>query len=242
MKKKNKKEVRSWIPNGKDASLASQEAFNTIRTNLRFSHPEGDKAMVVGVTSSFPTEGKSYCSINMAYSIARSGSKVLLMEGDLRKPTLAYKMKMRSQSAKGLTDLLCGMTNVKEAIVKSSLHENLDVMFSGNVPPNPQELLGSNRMQKLVEALCGAYDYLIIDLPPVMSVSDALSLSNVLDGVVLVVREKVSQKRLLKDSIRQLQYAGIKIFGFAYNDVDLQNNSYYGKYYGYGYYSESQSK
>lgn len=240
--KKNKKEVRSWIPNGKDAALSSQEAFNTVRTNLRFSHPDKETAMVIGVTSSFPTEGKSYCSINIAYSIARSGSKVLLMEGDLRKPTLAYKMKMRGAGNKGLTDLLCGLSNVKEAIVKSSLHENLDVMFSGNVPPNPQELLGSNRMQKLVEALSGAYDYLIIDLPPVMSVSDALSLSNVLDGVALVVREKVSQKRLLKDSIRQLQYAGIKIFGFVYNDVDIEKNSYYGKYYGYGYYSESQNK
>lgn len=240
--KKNKKEVRSWIPNGKDAALSSQEAFNTVRTNLRFSQPDKETAMIIGVTSSFPTEGKSYCSINIAYSIARSGSKVLLMEGDLRKPTLAYKLKMRSSGNKGLTDLLCGMSNVKEAIVRSPLHENLDVMFSGNVPPNPQELLGSNRMQKLVEALSGAYDYLIIDLPPVMSVSDALSLSNVLDGVALVVREKVSQKRLLKDSIRQLQYAGIKIFGFVYNDVDIEKNSYYGKYYGYGYYSESQNK
>lgn len=240
--KKNKKEVRSWIPNGKDAALSSQEAFNTVRTNLRFSQPDKETAMIIGVTSSFPTEGKSYCSINIAYSIARSGSKVLLMEGDLRKPTLAYKLKMRSSGNKGLTDLLCGMSNVKEAIVRSPLHENLDVMFSGNVPPNPQELLGSNRMQKLTEALSGAYDYLVIDLPPVMSVSDALSLSNVLDGVVLIVREKVSQKRLLKDSIRQLQYAGIKIFGFVYNDVDIEKNSYYGKYYGYGYYSESQNK
>ena len=240
--KKNKKEARSWIPNGKDASVVSQEAFNTIRTNLRFSTVEKEGANIVGVTSSFPAEGKSYCSINIAYSIARSGSKVLLMEGDLRKPTLAYKLKMRTTGTKGLTDLLCGLTNVKEAIIKSTLHENMDVMFSGNVPPNPQELLGSNRMQKLVEALSGAYDYVIIDLPPVMSVSDALSLSKCLDGVVVVVREKVSQKRILKDSIKQLQHAGIKIFGFVYNDVNIEKNSYYGKYYGYGYYSNSQSK
>ena len=236
--KSSKKDVRSWIPNGKDASLNTQEAFNTIRTNLRFSHTDKEGAMVIGITSSFPTEGKSYCSINIAYSIARSGSKVLLIEGDLRKPTLAYKMKIRSVGNKGLTDLLCGMTNVKEAITTSSLHENLDVMFSGNVPPNPQELLGSNRMKKLIEALSGAYDYLIIDLPPIVSVSDTLSLSSVLDGVVLVVREKVSQKRLLKDSIRQLKYADIKIFGFVYNDSNMEKNSYYGKY--YGYYSDSQ--
>ena len=236
--KSSKKDVRSWIPNGKDASLNTQEAFNTIRTNLRFSHTDKEGAMVIGITSSFPTEGKSYCSINIAYSIARSGSKVLLIEGDLRKPTLAYKMMMRSVGNKGLTDLLCGMTNVKEAITTSSLHENLDVMFSGNVPPNPQELLGSNRMKKLIEALSGAYDYLIIDLPPIVSVSDTLSLSSVLDGVVLVVREKVSQKRLLKDSIRQLKYADIKIFGFVYNDSNMEKNSYYGKY--YGYYSDSQ--
>ena len=237
--KSNKKEVRSWIPNGKEASVMSQEAFNTIRTNLRFSCVEKEGANVVGVTSSFPAEGKSYCSINIAYSIARSGSKVLLMEGDLRKHTLGYKMKMRTSGTKGLTDLLCGMVNVKEAIVKSNLHENLDVMFSGNVPPNPQELLGSNRMVKLIEALSGAYDYIIIDLPPVMSVSDALSLSKCLDGAVVVVREKVSQKRILKDSIKQLQYAGIKVFGFVYNDVNIEKNSYYGKY-GYGYYSSSQ--
>ena len=173
--KKNKKDVRSWVPNGKDASVMSQESFNTIRTNLRFSTVDKEGANVIGVTSSFPAEGKSYCSINIAYSIARSGSKVLLLEGDLRKPTLSYKLKMRTNGIKGLTDLLCGLTNVKEAIVKSNLHENLDVMFSGNVPPNPQELLGSNRMVKLVEALSSAYDYIIIDLPPVISVSDALS-------------------------------------------------------------------
>lgn len=237
--KKNKKDVRSWIPNGKDASVISQESFNTIRTNLRFSTVDKEGANVIGVTSSFPAEGKSYCSINIAYSIARSGSKVLLLEGDLRKPTLSYKMKMRTNGIKGLTDLLCGLTNVKEAIAKSNLHENLDVMFSGNVPPNPQELLGSNRMVKLVEALSSAYDYIIIDLPPVISVSDALSLSNCLDGVVVVVRENVSQKRILKDSVKQLQHAGIKIFGFVYNDVNVSKNTYYGKYYGYGYYTNS---
>ena len=237
--KKNKKDVRSWIPNGKDASVMSQESFNTIRTNLRFSTVDKEGANVIGVTSSFPAEGKSYCSINIAYSIARSGSKVLLVEGDLRNPTLSYKMKMRTNGIKGLTDLLCGLTNVKEAIAKSNLHENLDVMFSGNVPPNPQELLGSNRMVKLVEALSSAYDYIIIDLPPVISVSDALSLSNCLDGVVVVVRENVSQKRILKDSVKQLQHAGIKIFGFVYNDVNVSKNTYYGKYYGYGYYTNS---
>ena len=112
-------------------------------------------------------------------------------------------------------------------------------MFSGNVPPNPQELLGSNRMVKLVEALSSAYDYIIIDLPPVISVSDVLSLSNCLDGVVVVVRENISQKRILKDSVKQLQHAGIKIFGFVYNDVNVSKNTYYGKYYGYGYYTNS---
>ena len=237
--KKNKKDVRSWVPNGKDASVMSQESFNTIRTNLRFSTVDKEGANVIGVTSSFPAEGKSYCSINIAYSIARSESKVLLVEGDLRNPALSYKLKMRTNGIKGLTDLLCGLTNVKEAIAKSNLHENLDVMFSGNVPPNPQELLGSNRMVKLVEALSSAYDYIIIDLPPVISVSDALSLSNCLDGVVVVVRENVSQKRILKDSVKQLQHAGIKIFGFVYNDVNVSKNTYYGKYYGYGYYSNS---
>ena len=146
---------------------------------------------------------------------------------------------MRTNGIKGLTDLLCGLTNVKEAIAKSNLHENIDVMFSGNVPPNPQELLGSNRMVKLVEALSSAYDYIIIDLPPVISVSDALSLSNCLDGVLVVVRENVSQKRVLKDSVKQLKHAGIKIFGFVYNDVNVSKNTYYGKYYGYGYYSNS---
>ena len=237
--KKNKKEARSWIPNGKDASVMTQESFNTIRTNLRFSTVDKEGANVIGVTSSFPAEGKSYCSINIAYSIARSGSRVLLMEGDLRKPTLAYKLKMRGNAAKGLTDLLCGMTNVKEAIIKSNLHENLDVMFSGDVPPNPQELLGSNRMLKLVEALSNAYDYIIIDLPPVISVSDALSLAGCLDGVVVVVRENVSQKRILKESVKQIQYAGIKILGFIFNDVNIEKNTYYGKYYGYGYYTSS---
>ena len=237
--KKNKKEARSWIPNGKDASVMTQESFNTIRTNLRFSTVDKEGANVIGVTSSFPAEGKSYCSINIAYSIARSGSRVLLMEGDLRKPTLAYKLKMRGNAVKGLTDLLCGMTNVKEAIIKSNLHENLDVMFSGDVPPNPQELLGSNRMLKLVEALSNAYDYIIIDLPPVISVSDALSLAGCLDGVVVVVRENVSQKRILKESVKQIQYAGIKILGFVFNDVNIEKNTYYGKYYGYGYYTSS---
>lgn len=237
MKRNSKKESRTFIPNGKDASVMSQESFNTIRTNLRFSQVDKEGANVIGITSSFPAEGKSYCSINIAYSIAKSGSRVLLMEGDLRKPSLGYKLMMRSASIKGLTDLLCGMTNVKEAVIKSNLHENLDLILSGKLPPNPQELLGSNRMVKLVEALSKAYDYIIVDLPPVISVSDTLSLSNCLDGVVLVVREKMSQKRILKDSVKQLKHAGIKVFGFVFNDVSFNKNGYYNKYYGYGYYN-----
>lgn len=239
--KKNKKEARSWIPNGKEASVTTQEAFNTVRTNLRFSTVDKQGANVVGVTSSLPAEGKSYCSINIAFSIARSGMKVLLLEGDLRKPTLAYKMKMRS-SVKGLTDLLCGLTNVKEAIIKSNLHENLDIMFSGDVPPNPQELLGSVRMQKLIEALSQAYDYIIIDFPPIISVSDTLSLANSLDGVIMVVREGQGQKRILKDCLKQIKFAGIKILGFVYNGADFEKSGYYGKYYGYGYYNSNNRK
>ena len=220
-------------PNGPEMSFVSTEAFNTIRTNLRFSRTSENEASVIAITSSTPNDGKSYVAINTAYSLAKSGLKVLLMDGDLRKPTIAKKLNMKN--VQGLTELILGMAKFKDVIVKNVFNESLDILMSGTIPPNPSELLSSDEMKDIVRNLKSKYDYIIVDMPPVESVIDTIALAEVLDGVVMVVRHNLTRRSTLKESLRQLDFAGIKILGFVYNGYEIENRYYYNNY-SYRYY------
>lgn len=227
-------------------SFAATEAYKLLRTNLMFTLPDEQKCRIVGITSSARGEGKSTTAINLSYTLAETGKKVLLLDTDLRLPSIAKKLEIKS--APGLTNVLAGTVDISSAICKSEQFKNWDILPSGDVPPNPTELLGSSQMKTLMEKFADNYDFIIVDLPPVNIVSDALIVSPLLDGMVIVVRENFAEHRELKNCKRLLGMSNVNVLGFVINMAAEDKSSYgkykrqryYRKYYkSYGYYSSS---
>lgn len=225
---------------GENLSFEASEAFKLLRTNVMFSMTEAG-SKVVGVVSSTRHEGKTTTSINLAYSMAQAGKTVLLIDSDMRLPKIAGHLKL--ESVPGFSDVLAGMTEGRLPIQKSGLLDKLFVLTSGSIPPNPSELLGSKSCQNVFARLKEAFDYIIVDLPPIGIVSDALMLSGICDGYLFVVRNGYSGKREVADCVTQLSYIGAKVLGFvlSFADADSKGYShrygnYKGKYYGKGRY------
>ncbi len=228
---------------GTNLNFAASEAYKLLRANLLFSLPDNDdKCKIFGITSSMPSEGKSTTAVNLALSIAEARKRVLLIEGDMRLPVMSKRLEIRR--APGLSNLLAGLCTDKEAVCESGLSNNLFVIVGGDIPPNPSELLGSDRMAKLVEALAPGFDYIIFDLPPLTSVSDGLVLSKLLDGMIVVVRRDYCDQQSLAETVRQLEFQKIKILGFVLTRSETGKKVYkkykksgynYGYNYGYGY-------
>ena len=211
----------------KNLEFTATEQYKLLRTNLDFTLPEGVKCPVIGVTSSMRGEGKSTTAVNLSYVLAEKGSKVLLIDGDLRIPSVAKKMGI--QSSPGLTDVLMGKNSHSIKEFKSSILDTWYIMPSGDIPPNPSELLGSKRMATALEQLKEAFDYIIIDLPPVNIVSDALSISNLISGMIIVVREEYTEKKEVERCFRQLKLSNVNILGCVMNESKSSRGSY-GKY------------
>ncbi len=218
---------------GPHLNFAATEAYKLLRTNLMFSFPDEGVGHVIGVTSAVQAEGKSSTSCNAAYALAEAGCRVLLLEADLRKPTIGSKLGIARTP--GLTNLLVSREDYRETIQKSAHAPKLDILASGDIPPNPSELLASNRMAGFIEQLKTQYDYIIMDLPPVTAVSDALAVSKFLDGVVMVVRDGMSDQQMLSEALRQLEMVDVRVLGFVYRDTD-SNGKKYGKRYSKKYY------
>ena len=201
-------------------SFASKEAFKRLRANtlLVLSENKNENGVIIGVSSSTPTEGKSLVSINLAYSLAELGSKVLLIDADMRRSSIHHKLGMGLSP--GLSELVSVTNSVETAIQKYQSSVNgisFDVIPGGTIPNNPSELLSSERMSKLLLAVKGAYDYIILDLPPVGAVIDAVSVGRNIDGMVFVVRENYCPVSAFDDAINQLRFSGIKIIGLVVN-------------------------
>ena len=213
-------------------SFAAAEAYKLLRTNLDFSIPDGKGAKIIGVTSALRGEGKSTTSVNIAYTMAQTAEKVLLIECDLRLPTLAKRIRVKARP--GLSNLLVGQCNGNEALQKSGLLPNLWVMTAGDIPPNPAELLGSDNMAVTLKAVSEVFDVIIVDLPPVTAVSDAVIVSKLVDGMVVVVRQEYCDRAAVEEAVRQLRFVEAKILGFVMTGADTQSKNYkrYGKVYG----------
>lgn len=209
---------------GPNLSFAAMESYKLLRTNIMFSFPDEGQCRVIGVTSAVQTEGKSSTVCNIAYAMAEAGARVLLLDADLRRPSVASKLELNH--APGLTNLLVARGSYRKVVQHCALVPDMDVITSGDTPPNPSELLGSNRMAELIKELSQDYDYIVVDLPPVTVVSDSMSISKLLDGIVMVVRAGVSDHRLLKDALRQLEMVNARILGFVYRDAEGSNRSY----------------
>ena len=243
-KKQNVNEIDGKTLLTQKLSFAATEAYKLLRTNLMFTLPDEQKCRIVGITSSARGEGKSTTAINLSYTLAETGKKVLLLDIDLRLPSIAKKLEIKS--APGLTNVLAGTADISSSICKAEQFKNWDILPSGDVPPNPTELLGSSQMRTLIEKVSPNYDFIIVDLPPVNIVSDALVVSPLLDGMIIVVRENFAEHRELKNCKRLLDMANVNVLGFVINVAAEDKSSYgkykrqryYRKYYkSYGYYS-----
>lgn len=213
---------------GPNLSFAATEAYKLLRTNILFSFSDEGEGYVIGISSSIQSEGKSSTACNTAYALAEVGKSVLLLEADLRRPTIASKLGL--DKSPGLSNLLVTRRDYKEVLQQCPVCAGMHVLTSGNIPPNPSELLSSNRMEKLMQQLKADYDYIIFDLPPITAVSDALAVSKYLDGMIMVVRGGVSDRKMLAESMRQLEMVDVRMLGFVYRDTDSHRKGYGNRY------------
>ena len=213
---------------GPNLSFAATEAYKLLRTNIMFSFPEEGKGNVIGFSSAVQSEGKSSTACNTAYALAEAGKSVLLLECDLRKPTIASKLDLNRSP--GISNLLVTREDYKELVRHCTMAPGMDIITAGDIPPNPSELLSSNRMEQVMEQLRQDYDYIIADLPPVTVVADALSMSRFLDGIIVVVGAGLTDQKLLAEALRQLEMVDVRILGFAYRDTNNQGLKYGRRY------------
>ena len=217
-------------------SFAAREAFKRLRTNLALGFPEEEEACrLIGVTSPQPSDGKSTIAVNLAYSLAELGKKVLLIDADMRRSTLHEKLRVDKEP--GLSELLRNSNDIHATLKKyeGGSETSFDILTSGSTPGNPSELLNSKRMGTLLNTLAKSYAYIIVDLPPIGAVADAISIAREIDGMLVVIRENTCPRSLLADCMQQLNYAGANVLGFVVNGaLEGSGKKYqYDKKYGY---------
>ncbi len=206
----------------KRAPFAVVEAYKSIRTNLMFLLAQNN-GKVIALSSANAGEGKSTTSVNIAIAFAQLGGKVLLIDGDLRRSSIHKKMKLENDI--GLSNVLAGFNDLSEAIV--SVNQNLDVITSGQIPPNPSELLGSELFAQAMEKLKDEYNYIIIDTPPINVVTDALIVAPHTDGLVLIVRDGFTQNESIRRALDAAEFANINILGAIMNGADTKKSKRY---------------
>lgn len=217
---------------GGGISFAATEAYNLLRTKLQFSFASDEGCRVIGISSALSGEGKSLSAVNLAYSMSQLDKKVLLVDCDMRRPSLQAKLPI--SKTPGLSNYLSGLCSFDELFQNCGIkgeEEAFHVVSAGRNPPNPIELLSSARMSKLLNKLRSVYDYVILDLPPVGEVSDALAVAKETDGMLLVVRQDYCNRVVLNDTIRQFEFMDARILGVVCNCATKSGGSYNKKYY-----------
>lgn len=208
-----------------DKSSQISEQYRTIRTNIQFALSADQQIQTIVVTSSGPSEGKSTTAANLAVVLADSGQKVLLIDADMRKPTVHETFSLLNSN--GLSMVLTTKHSVLESIQPSGI-ENLTILTSGPKPPNPSELLGSARMDRVIEEARGHYDTIIFDMPPIVAVTDAQLMASRADGTILVVRENVTRKESLAKAKELLAMVQARVLGVVYNGIQkTKDQDYY---------------
>jgi capsular exopolysaccharide synthesis family protein len=216
----------------RDQPLAApSEAIRRLRTNLQFIDLANRPKSIV-ISSSIPGEGKSTIAINLAVSLADSGSRVILVDADLRRPSIAEYLGV--EGGVGLTTVLIGRAEVED-VVQPLGKTSLDVLPAGQIPPNPSELLGSVAMADLLEHLSGSYDMVLLDSPPLLPVTDGVVLSNLAGGALVVVGADRIHRPQLQQSLESLETAGAHFFGIVMNKIARREAASYAYGYGYGY-------
>ncbi len=204
------------------------EQYRTIRTNVQFSDVDKDIKSLL-ITSSEPEAGKSMTAANLAIVYGQQGIKTLLIDADMRKPTMHYTFRLENLT--GLSNALVDNTSFETVAISSDV-ENLDIIPSGPIPPNPSELLASNRFKELYEEAYEVYDMIIVDTPPIIAVTDAQIVANMLDGVIIVARSGQTEVEHLKQSVQLIEKVQGNLLGTVLNDVEKVNSGNYYYYYG----------
>ena len=207
------------------------EAFRNLKAAMSVSVPKKDGGVAIMTTSAYPEDGKTTVTANLALMFALSDAKVILVDADIRKGRVAKYFKRKS--APGLSDYLSGQNSLEEVVHHSHVNENLSYITCGTHSPKPYELLESEEMKNLLEELRKEYDYIIIDTPPVLLLSDALALAPITDGTALVCRHQVSYISDISRALNTLKFAKANILGVIVNDYKAPKTGKYG--YGYGY-------
>jgi capsular exopolysaccharide synthesis family protein len=207
------------------------EGFRTLRASISLT-PKSERFRVLAVTSTIPSEGKSLVASNLAIVMAQTGLRTLLVDADLRRPSVHKAYQLHSPT--GLSSYLTSEVDQLEPIVHKTEVPNLDVICCGAVPATPSELIGSKRMMDFLQAARGRYDRVVLDSPPISAVSDPLIIAAMADGVVFVTKFNKIRREHARKSIQRLQDAGIHIVGIVLNDIDFEGKDSY--YYSYYYY------
>ena len=207
------------------------EAYRFVRTNLNYMNPD-NPLQVIGITSTAEQEGKSTVSANLGKALSLDLDKVIIVDADLRKPMLNRFFDITGDS--GLSDYLSGDLKYED-IIKETGEDNLDIITTGPIPPNPAELLGSKKMKNLIKKLRKDYDKIIVDTPPVMPVSDPVILAPLIDGIILVVAANQTPIELLKKSKSMLDNVNANVIGTILNKYPADTGNKYSKdHYYYG--------
>ena len=223
---------------GGNISFAAAEAYKLLRTKLQFSFADEGDCRVIGISSALTGEGKSLTAANLAYSVSQLDKRVLLVDCDMRRSTLAEKLPIHQTP--GLSDFLSGQIQADRLLQMCGIKGEeaaFHAISAGSTPPNPMELLSSNRMSKMIELLRQRYDYIILDLPPVGEVGDALAVAKMTDGMLLVVRQNYCDRIALNSAVRQFTFVDAKILGVVFNGT-TDEGSRYGKRYYRKYYKQ----
>lgn len=221
---------------GNGISFTASEAYKLLRTKLQFSFTEEAGCRVIGVSSALSGEGKSLTAINLAYTLSQLNKKVILIDCDMRRPTLAEKLHIHKKP--GLSSYLTGQCVLEELLQYCGLkgeEQAFHVISAGQNPPNPVELLSSAKMERMLTVLRKAYDYVIIDLPPVGEVSDAMAVAKKTDGMLLVVRQNYCDRVALADASHQFGFIDTRVLGVVFNGTSDSSGKYrkssYRRYY-----------
>lgn len=228
------------IAKARKLSNRSEEAYKELRTNLQFC---GKDIKVIGLTSCIPNEGKTSIALNLCIQLAEADKKVLFVDADMRKSVTVGRYRIMGASY-GLSHLLSGVKELDD-VLYSTNYDGLHIITTGQVPPNPSELLGDDIFKDTIEKLRDVFDYIVIDTPPIGSVTDAAVVSQCCDGMVLVIAQNNISYKFAQDVKGRLEKANAKLLGVILNKVQKNHaNGYYGSYYGryYGKYYGKYSK
>ncbi|WP_370874609.1 CpsD/CapB family tyrosine-protein kinase [Guptibacillus hwajinpoensis] len=227
LSRKNRKSVhvdkeRSLLTHQNPKSPIAEQ-YRTIRTNIQFASVE-EEVRTIMVTSSGPMEGKSTTIANLGVVLAQQGKSVLIVDADLRKPTVHYTF--RTMNTRGITNILTRQAELVEVTQETEV-PNLNVLTSGPVPPNPSELLGSKGMDNLIEEALRHYDVILFDCPPILAVADSQIVANKVQGTVLVVSSGTTDKEAAVKAKERLESVESKLLGVVLNRKKMKDGSYY---------------